>query len=235
MRPGIAVVLLACLSGIVHSQGFELRGSLNSNLLSFRGDGAVASSTIITYDELNDTYTENPYGTHYGSGFGFSGNVRWMPVGYLILGGDLGYESQRSRVEINQISEISWLSSSNEDATGETSMNFHFVNVYGFLGYRIPGKLHIDIIGGLEVGQVLSAEERGHATSIYGGWLSTLRNRKTIDQDIRPRIQLEMLFKKMGVYLGYSRGMVNYRDDTFHAPPPCYSQVIRFGASYRIK
>lgn len=216
---------------LAHGQKTEYRISLNSGLFSFAGPDAGETTFITFNDQTQWAYTNNPYGSKGGLSYGFSANVQRVTKQHFILGLDFGYEILRSKVSIYGIAgtEFDGLS-----AEGQTYLNSDFTNVYPFLGYRIIDKtITLDLTGGIDIAHCLSTKEDGEATDSNGKKYETSKDRKTIKNEVRPRIQLSTGFKKVGLYVGYSYGLTNY---TFQYRPQLesYARLLRFGLTYQI-
>lgn len=155
----------------------------------------------------------------------------------ILYGVDLGYENVRSKTTINGVNDYNSvvLYAGLYPASGKTYLNFSFINIEPFAGYRLNLKpVHIDITAGVDIARCLSAKEEGNARTTTGLAFSTSVDRKTITTDIRPRIQLAAGYKKFGVYAGYSFGQVNYKKDYAGGINESYLRMLRFGVTYRL-
>lgn len=235
LKFGIVIAAFLFLVRTAHGQGLELRVNANSGVFSFRGNAAESTTFINYYDPTGTGYTNNPYGARGELSYGGSVTLLYKTQGSFLVGADVGYEDLRGRVDINQVAGYTGTGTYAYDATGKTILSHQFLDLYPFVGYRIPaGPLKLEMLAGLEVGMVLSASEKGSA-SANGTSYETSMGRKNIKSDIRPRIQLGTTFGKVGVYIGYSLGVKNYFSGYVGGSPECYSRMIRFGMSYRIK
>jgi len=219
-----------CFLNVSHGQKTEFRASLNSGLFSFAGEDAEPVSFINFSDQTNSGYTNNPYGSKGGPGIGLSGNIKRVAKKNFIFGADLGYELLRSKTKIIRIHGYTGSSTYSLNATGKTFLNSNFINLHLFMGYRLPAnKIDIDFTGGLEIGYCLNATEKGSATASDGTKYETSSERKTIDFDFRPRIQIDAHYKKVGAYIGYSFGLTNYKSGYDGGANECYARLLRFG------
>jgi hypothetical protein len=233
LRQALLTISASLFLGVAFSQQVDINLSLNSGLFSFAGASA-ASSSFINFDEDTHTaYTNHPFGSQNGFGYGLSANLKVASNSSFIYGLDLGYEIMKSRIAIDGIS----TSGAQIAATGETSIHYQFINLFPFLGYRLQSnkKIFFDITLGLDNAYCLKATEKGKATMSDGTVYATNVDRKTITTDIRPRIQLSANYERVGVYIGYSLGLRNYLVDYVGGTNECYSRIIRFGLSYRLK
>lgn len=181
------------------------------------------------------SYTNNPYGSRGGLSYGMSLDARKTTKGKFVFGADLGYEMLRSKVKLDY-SELEL--DVFFEYEGKTILNTSFVNLYPYLGSRLnfAGQA-LDIVGGLDIGYVLNSREKGEAKSKDQAQskVETSRDRKNIKTDLRPRIQLSTDFDKIGLYVGYSLGLKNYRPLMTGINANTYSRMLRFGLSYRLK
>jgi hypothetical protein len=218
---------------ITFAQKTEFRVVMNSGLFSFTGKSAEAVSSINYAEAPNSAYTNNPYGSQQGLCYGISGNLKRVSKGNFLFGLDLGYERLRSKIAINLINGYDGISSYQYNADGRTFLNFNFINLQPFAGYRFAIKpVEFDFTGGLDLGYCLQARESGSATATNGVTYETSRDRKTISMDIRPRLQLSADYKRFGVYVGYSFGLANYKSGYIGGTNECYSRLLRFGVTW---
>lgn len=81
------------------------------------------------------------------------------------------------------------------------------------------------------MGYCTGITERGFAETENREYDTTLE-RKTIDWDVRPRIQTALSVRNTGGYIGYSKGLVSYSSGAFGGAKEAYQNVIRFGIFY---
>ena len=212
------------------AQQLEVSASLNSGFYSYRGSGATSVSRINFA-----SYTNNPYGSKGGLSYGLSLNIRKVNKSNFIFGADLGYEMLRSKVKLDYSDVIGDIAS---DFEGRTYLNTSFINLFPYLGGRFNvNKQTFDLVGGLDIAYILSAKEKGDAKSIDNAQfhIQTSRDRKNMEMDLRPRIQLSTEFGKMGLYAGYAHGVRNYSSGLIGMTIETYSRMGRIGVTYRLK
>lgn len=223
-------LFLLSISLLLKAQQLEIRANVNSGFYSYRGNGAESVSRV-----NGTTYTNNPYGSKGGLSYGLSLNARKVTKSNFIFGADLGYEMLRSKVKLEYFDVIGDIAS---DFRGRTYLNTSFINLFPYLGVRFNvNEQAFDLMGGLDIGYVLSSREKGDAKSIDNAQfhIETSRDRKDINTDLRPRIQLSTEFDKIGLYVGYSHGLSNYRANLTGLNADAYSRMWRVGISYRLK
>jgi hypothetical protein len=216
-------------------QNTEFGLSLNSGLFSFAGHSATGTSAINSTAKLPN-YTNDPYGSRPGWCDGLSAELRRVTRRRLLVGVSLGYETLRSRLSLTAVNVFNGVDAYSVAAHGHTDLTSRFINLFPSAGYRFtPGRLTVDLTGGLDLGYCLSAAENGKAYAGNGATFSTSRDRKTISADVRPRLQLSVGFQKTAFYVGYSYGLANYMAGYIGGPDAAYSRLLRFGLQYRVK
>lgn len=222
----------------VFGQKTEVKVLFNSGFFKFSGPYSRAN-TSINYSEVSHSgYTNNPYGTHPGMGYGLSLNVKKINKKNLVAGLDIGYETMKSMVNINIVDGFTGSSTYQYTASGQTFLNYNFINLYPQLGYRFNKKsISFDLTGGFDIAYCLNGIEKGSATATNGTKYTTSLDRKTINRDIRSRIQLSADYHRSGIYLGYSHGLSNYTAGYIGGTGSNESnaRLIRFGLTYRLK
>ena len=219
----------------VYSQKTEYSLRLNSGLFSFSGQSSEAS-TFINYNlDRNDGYTNNPYGSKSGLSYGISGNISRVTKNNIIFGIDLGYELLRSKIDIEGVREHNRTTNETVAVEGHTNLNYNFLNTFPNIGYRfVISKINIDFSGGIDFAYCLNTTEKGSATSTTREY-NTTRDRKTIETELRPRIQIGIYRGNVGAYFGYSKGLRNYKSGYVGGVNEAYGNLIRFGLKYKIK
>jgi hypothetical protein len=218
----------------VNGQSSDVCIKLNSGFFFFSGASSVKSGMINYNLDKEDGYTNNPYGKNSELAYGLSLDLVRVTKSKFIFGVDLGYEILKSRININSI----WLHGDNNtesiNADGKTTINHNFVNIFPYFGRRfVYSNFDIDLNLGLDFGYLTKATEKGSAKSDLREF-STSRDRKYIDFDIRPRLQIMFSKNKYGGYVGYSRGFVNYKSGFVGGTNLVFSNLFRFGLSYKL-
>lgn len=228
---------MVTICGSVLGQQTELSLRLNSGLFSFSGKSAETFTNINYNLDDEDGYTNNPYGSKVGLSYGISTNLSRITKSNFKFGIGLGYEILRSKIDVNSISVRSTSSLNTEviEAEGKTFLIYDFINLFPYIGYRISTlQFNIDIEGGLDFGHCLKATERGRAKSSSREY-ETIRDRKTIEKDIRTRFQVGISKNKWGGYIGYSKGLRNFKSGYLGGTNEAFGNLIRFGIIYKLK
>ena len=225
-------LLFALLSLTTFYSQTEISVEANSGLFSFTGNTPSNTSGII---DGSNKYTNNPYGKKADLAFGFSGNVKYVFENKFLIGSSIGFESLRSKTDINIIYRNQF-DGTDLTASGKTNLIYNTINLFPYFGYRIPTKsINLDVSVGTDIGFILSAKEKGSAKASDNNLYETSVDRKIISTDFRPRIQMNATYQKFGVYLGYSFGTINYLKDYIGGNFDAKSRMLRFGLTYQLK
>ncbi len=234
MKTIVMSVIFSLLSGVLSAQDLEIHARANSGMFHFLGVSTSVTEWL-NYDlDDEDGYVNNPYGKQKAISYGFSGSIQWVTNNRLKFGFDLGYEVLRSKVEVDQVSVSTGTNFQQFDAEGQAYLNNSFINLLPYVGFREDfGVVVLDVDLGIDIGLMLSSEERVSATTEFRTYTTT-RERTTVDEDIRPRLQATLMRGKFGVYAGYSNGLTNYRRDFVGGRNGAFGKVTRFGVVYRL-
>ena len=154
----------------------------------------------------------------------------------FIAGIELGYEVLSSKILIDKVNSYLNTSASGYNATGQTFLVYNFINSHPFIGFHFPLKnLSFNLTGGVDLAYCVTGREQGDATASNGTKYQTSVDRKTIKTDVRPRLQTSVDYKKIGLFAGYSLGLVNYKSEYIGGTNECYSRLFRFGATYLLR
>ncbi len=238
MKRTLVSILSILLVSTLFAQKTELKVSFNSGLFSFAGS-SVESTSKINYNKTSNfeerSYTNNPYGSKSGIGYGISVDVTRVTKNGVVIGADLGYEVLRSLITIDGINGFDGTAYFQLKADGQTFLNYHFINLFLHFGKRFNlNETDIDIVGGFDLNQCVKGVETGSATDVNGKEYTTYFNRKTITADPRLRIQMNVKYSKIGFNVGYAHGFVNYNAGFIGGNSRFNSRLIRFGLSYQI-
>lgn len=237
----ISIILLLILTLTKgYSQKTELKICLNSGLFSFTGN-AADTQTYIYSAQPYFTGTINPYGKKSGFSSGLSLNLQRVLKENIIFGMNAGYQSNQSKVLINAVVLDDGATSVVVNAKGQSYVTNSSIMVNPFFGYRFQiNKFPIDLVGGINLDFINSTKEKANATDANNTEYNISGDMKTINLDVSPKIQLATEYKKFGLVVGYSRGMVNYKTGYDGNPndgetKEVYSKNINFGITYRLK
>ena len=192
----------SCLS--IYGQSTNYGIQVNSGFFRFTGESAEKTEQINYSLDKEDGYTNNPYGNKYGLSYGISANITRTTKANLRLGIDFGYEVLRSRINIKAVRQYSDNINETVSAIGKTNLNSSFLSFFPSIGYQISNSFfNIFLDGGVDFGYCINSIEKGHANSETREY-ETYRDRKTLELDVRPLIQIGIQKHKVGGYIGYS-------------------------------
>jgi len=241
MKKTLLIIVAFLFIVNVFGQKTEYGVSFNSGLFSY-GGGVPVKTTIYSFFAANGVGINNPYGSLNGLCYGFSGFIQRVSKTNHIIGVDFGYEDLRSKVLINHVySELLTADFAGHPpyniATGKAFFSTHFINLFPYIGRRYNLKhASIDLKGGCDLGYILDAWVKGNGTTDAGVRFSVNGPPKTMTLDFRPRLQVSANYHQLGIYVGYSFGLANYPGSYYsNTGKGCYSRLIRFGLSYKIK
>ena len=221
----------------VHAQKTEFGIALNSGLFSFKGPSTTDISSINFSDKTNSGYTNNPYGSKFGLCYGISGNIKRVSKNNFIVGFDLGFETLRSKVDIDKVNGSTGTSTYQNFGVGSSHMNLNCINLYPYLGKRFNvQELSFDFLIGVDFAYIVSAYDKGSLFANNDQVFEISRDRNTINFDVKPRIQFGLNYRKTAMYVGYSYGLANYHKGFVGALiSDSHSEMIRFGLMHKIK
>jgi hypothetical protein len=233
MKKTLFTLLLSVLTLTGFTQSTELTARLNSGLFYYSGESVEGTEQINYNLETERGYTNNPYGNRPALSYGISANISRISKSNFKFGLDLGYEVLRSKIVINRIWQYDEIINESVEADGETYMNNSFINIFPSLGYRKSIKsINLDFDIGFDIANCLTSTEKGNAKSSIRTYKTDV-DRKTIETDVRGRIELTVSKNKIGGYLGFSNGIMNYKGGFVGGTNGAFSRMIRFGAIYK--
>lgn len=241
MKNTFTILLLVLMLTKGYSQKTELKIGLNTGLFSFTGNAATTYTHIFSSQPFF-MGTDNPYGKKSGVSIGVSLNLQRVVKENIIFGLNAGYQSNQSKVLINA---VGYEDLSNPivvlNAKGQSYVTNSCIMFYPFCGYRFQiNKFPIDVMGGINLDFIDSTKEKGSATDSNNVEYNVSADMKSINLDVSPKIQLATEYKKFGIVVGYSWGLVNYKTGLDAYPNAggtreVYSKNINFGITYRLK
>jgi len=221
------------------AQKLEISAALNSGWYHYIGAGSTNAS-FLNAATLNGNiinYTNNPYGRQFALSYGLSANTKFIFKNNILLGIDLGFERLRGKTRITRVADTSPSGlTADIAATGNTFLKSDVVNVCPNFGYRIgKGQTTVDFSVGLDIALILSIKEKGSALAVNGKEYASNLDRKTINTDTRPRLQIGLNYRNVGIYTGYAFGLSDFKEGfTGGGDQRVRSGMLRFGLSYKV-
>lgn len=235
------LLILGLITGqLAYGQSTEYFVHLNSGFAAYRGGTSAKSGSVILvpdpYDvylrsDMEEAYTDNPYGTSLGLSYGLATQVQRVTAVGNVFGLQAGYEVLRSRVQIHNVFDQHDFGI---PSTGYTVMANHCFTAHPFFGHRFAVKsMNLDLTAGPEIGFLRRSYEKGKAKTNYSTYTTSL-NHAHPKLDVRVRINLTTYYKHVGMTVGYSLGLTNYRKAHAGVIDEAYLQIFRLGLSYQI-
>jgi hypothetical protein len=238
MKKIVIVLVWLFVGTAVFAQKNEMFVSVDSGLFSYFGESPVMRTSLnVGLAGANSGYANNSYGAKNGFCYGVSASFKRITKRNTLYGATLGYQSLQSKADIVSVNIFSGTVLA-IPASGEAYRVSNGLNLFLSVGKRfVVKKIPIDLVGGLNFDYIFKAKDKGNAKDITGATYTLSGERNTIKLDFSPRIQLSTEYKKIGVYAGYSMGLVNYYGMGYvgGGNASAYSKMIRFGISYRLK
>jgi hypothetical protein len=242
MKKQLLLWPLLALASPAAAQHTEMQARAGTGLFRFGGADAQDASFINYTDFPGASYTNSPYGSHWGAGVGLGGRVVRVGARQGLLAVDLGYEWLQSRTNVAAVWGAIPIYSSYRgfyNADGSTALQTH--NLTGFLGlgHRFAvGKLNVDVLAGPEVAYILSGHEKGRGTFAYNGstaWSTDLERLPSTRVDARLRADATVWYQRWGLNASYSHGFANYQGRLLGGSREVYARVLRLGVAYRLR
>jgi hypothetical protein len=216
------------------AQHTEFYAGLNAGVLSFRGKSVVNSSYIIQSDVGSfGNYTNNLYSRKSGIGIGVDIGIQRITKSKCIFGIATGMELLKHRMPVNEVSGMT----GSVAAEGVIKFHSHFIIIKPATGYRfsLNKEITLDLAASLEIDVGLAhLYEVGFVTITGTGEFIRVENdRDEIITDLRPGIQARANMKHYTLLIGYWAGQSNYYKDYVGGNFEAYSNLFRFGLSYR--
>lgn len=229
---------LACPALAQHT---ELIGRAGGNLAWFGGRSAAATSFINygTYRGVTGSYTNSPYGSRAGVGFGLGGRVLRVTRPGVLLAFDLGYDWQQARTSVTGVSYFNadLLAQVQTQYAADGSTHYRTQNVSAFLGVgyraRLPG-VAVDVLAGPELASVSGGHEKGSGTFNGTEWAVDQSRNPSYPLDTRLRADLTVWRGRAGLNASYSLGFLNYEGGFIGGRSEVYARSLRLGLAYRL-
>ncbi|HVG14450.1 MAG TPA: hypothetical protein VM935_05800 [Chitinophagaceae bacterium] len=207
-----------------------MKTNVYSGLFFFRGSAAKASSKISSGDM--GYFNPTSYGRN--SGFSFSGELQAERItrSNNIYGFGVAYENGKSKAAIDSL----YSDRGREKAGGKVVLANTSFLVNPFIGHRFKaGKLQIDALLGFDWTVSIDVREMAKLTSPFE---QTYKIKKANHpMDLRPRVQFNVFYHRIGFLTGYSIGTENlyFYDNPFYWNKKAYAHFWRAGLGYQLK
>jgi hypothetical protein len=215
------------------AQKTVLSVNLNGGLSSFRGASAVGSQDIYTGGIFCNCSPSpaSSFGAKSAFAYGAGLTIQRELRSRVLIGLDAGYEVAGSKIAVNQ-----YVMDDMVMPTQGKSVSYnHFINLFPHIGYRIPvaENVKVSIAAGTDFGIGLSSYSKLKIPEYFKERIRE-SNDRIPGLDFRPRIQFQVSYRKVGLYVSYSHGLTNWMGDWVGGNPEAYLKVFRLGVQYQL-
>jgi hypothetical protein len=229
-------LFLLCLIGLcTYGQKTELNFNAYTAFFGFHGNGTTTTSYINSNEMANPVdSTFNVYGKNGSFSYSLELQGQRITKHKLIYGLGIAFEQLNSKVSIDSVRKI--IFGKQYALSGKTSLKNSYLTLNPFLGRRFMiNKITLDFLFGVDIAFCEKSEEDSKTKFVDNprGDPAIFKNTKTKPSvDYRPRVQMKAEYKKIGLLLGYSLGLTDYKQQS---STEAYSNLLRLGISYRLK
>jgi hypothetical protein len=232
MRYILLLWLCLAFASLSHSQKTELRANAYSGLFFFRGSGSTSTSTVHVGDDLG-YYNPTPYGRKSAFSYALELQAQRITRQKHLYGIGLGFERLTSRARVDSAS-YTFVGKVSE--RGKVTLENDFISFNPYIGHRfIANSITFDLQVGADLAFSTRVYEQAKLTSQKDVTYRLKKDNHPLD--IRPRLQVNAYYNRMGFLVGYSLGLKNlyeYNNPNF-VNNKAYANYVRIGVSYRIK
>jgi hypothetical protein len=234
LKKTIVILALIFISNKIIAQKTNFNFNLYTGLFSYRGDGSASSARIESGFYSVPPQASNIYGRQSAFSFCIEGQINRKTKNNFLFGGGVAYERLKSSVKITEVGFSGDPAYFLYKANGRVKLITDYLTLNPFAGKRFLIKhLSIDITSGIDIAILVSGHEKGGAVTTETKAVYTTNNYYSmIPVDFRARVQLKAGYKKLGILLGCSLGLTDYKPNI---NTNVYSNFIRVGVSYAIK
>ena len=225
-------LFLLCIAGLFTSaQKTEINFNAYTAAFGFHGNGTTTTSYINSNEMSNPTdSTFNIYGKKGSFSYSLELQAQRITRNKLIYGLGIAFEQLTSKVNIDSVRKIVF--GQTYPTSGKSFLKNSYLTLNPFLGHRtIINKITLDFLLGLDIAFCEKSEE--DIQTVFANKSTRIKNTNIKPGvDYRPRVQMKAEYKNIGLLLGYSLGLTDYKQQ---ANSEAYSSVLRLGISYRLK
>lgn len=235
------VLLFALFCFVVnccYSQKSELRANAYSGFFFFRGSGSASVTNIGTSGPADEPglFNSYPYGRKSGFSYAFELQAQRLTRRRHLVGAGISFENVKSSLNIDSIG----TQMGRIDVDGTAVLSNHFITVNPYIGQRlIATTFTLDVLAGADISFSAKVYEEANVTTGEQNKYTYNKTHKTYPADLRPRIQLNAYYKRIGLLAGYSFGTQNLHFRKEHGYDylnrKAYTNFLRFGLSYKLR
>lgn len=222
-----------------YSQKTEIKVNAYSGLFFFRGSDAASTSVIHTGDAPM-YWTDETFGKTPAFSYSVSLQAQRVTKQNHLFGLEIGWEELKSRTRVDTVTcNFCLPGHSVELVKGHETTATSFLNISPYVGQRWnAGKITLDLTAGVDLAVCTKVQDISRYalrnSSDYGG---VKYNKRHPDLDVRPRLQINAYYNRIGVIAGYSLGLTNFQliDNHAYYNREAFTNFLRLGVGYRLK
>ena len=243
--PSCCKTILLTIFGFIiglcsYAQKTEIKLNAYSGLFFYRGNGSSSATTI--YGNANFAYLDfTPFGRKSTFPYAFEIQIQKVTRKRRLYGLGIGWEELKSLTRIDSIAVGDLVIPTAVPIKGKINIASAFLTFNPYIGQRfVTGKWAVDLLAGIDLSVCTRLQETAYLSSAgskYYRYYQGYRNKYF--GDLRPRIEINSVYRQFGITVGYSLGLLNlYRMDGYYYQPTnfkAYSNFLRLGISYKLK
>lgn len=237
MKNVLALTFLVLCINISWAQKTEFSAALSGETYNFRRPNSVKPPTLFYSTSTLGTFSTFQFGSNLG--FGVSTSWKRITKNNLIFGFEAGLDILRNKVQQNprlfftadELTKIILMP--NEFVF---NLNTNFLNFSPFLGSRFTEKpISLDFTIGMDIGYFVNSSVGVYDFAVNELIKTSVQSKNyLVDFDFRPRVKIDVNYKKYSLNVSFAQGISNYLSRYPNANRQAYSRVLRFGLAYQI-
>lgn len=216
-----------------YGQKLDIRSTIYGGLFFFRGSGATSTSTVRVADDIG-YHNPTSYGRKSDFSYAIELQAQWVTKQKHVFGLGVGYEELTSKAPVD------FFYGDLPDgipASGKVTMAYTYLTMNPFIGHRFfISTVTLDALLGVDC--AFNQNDPQEEAWLVAPFKAIYKRKKQFHpNDLRPRIQVNAYYSRIGVAVGYSLGTENlyYYNNANFKNKKAYANFLRLGVSYRLK
>ncbi len=237
MKNVLALFFLVLCVKISCAQKTEFNIGLSGNTYNFRRPNSTKPPTLFFSTSNLGTFSTFQFGSNLG--FGISSSWKRISKNNLIFGFEAGLDILRNKVQQNPrlfytADELTKITLAPNEFV--FNLNSNFINFSPFVGKRFTEKpISADLIFGADIGYFINSSVGVFEFPVNNLIETSVSSKNYFTRfDFRPRIKIDVNYKKYSLNVSFAQGISNYLINYPNATRQAYSRVLRFGLAYQI-
>ncbi len=215
----VILSILLALIKTVSAQSWKIIVQPNSGFFHFKGDGANTNA---------DRF--NAYGTQPGVSYGIGIDFQRINHHRIRFGLSIDFESLQSKATFSfkDLNNVAW--------EGRIFLRHNFFTLNPYLSYHWKaGPFSMNLQGGIAIALNTGPAKKNYKSMSENGYVESYReDRSTTVIDLRPNLQLNIFKNQLGVGLGYSSGIWDYKFGWVGGTNLIFSRYLKFSLQYQL-